>query len=619
MVEYKCTCFSLRIPMAICIAIAALLVLHSYSFAGESDEQDYEYEESIEYTIDDNSKEYGLQSDINIRFKYLSESQTRISTFNIHQGSFDIVKDIYAKFNDEYISDIKQVRPEDEDIFISDYMIHKITLPAKAHINDEVTYQYHRDYQDASFLPLIYVPNYRTLTSLTITYNHPENMRVEFQTFFPADTVPMKISYPKEGVTIVRFAGLSRRKILSYFPFNSSHAIVMPKLIVGTKHINPTSPADFCKWYARMLPADSLLAKLDLSELHHILDKASTLRAKVTALYDFVKSNVRYIAEEESLGAIVPRRPDIVLNRRYGDCKDKAMLVSALAKFFGLDVRMAIVSTEPEAEFNGNIHCAMFNHAICTSMIDGERIFFDPTHRYCEFGNLPEGDIEGPAIIVDSNAAEFISSIRAPHQLTSLEVKIIGSADTPAQCQASIILRNSYFWNALYAQSSLSPKDLRNYLSTLISRSFQKIKIDSLTITGNSDSEMTLSAYADLSSFIISSPLKKYVPHIPFRLLDNDMMERGTDSQPIYLDNRSNYKLQIELDMKGLNSTTEQFKFGSSATSFLSGSLTTSQGKAMFNYEYCLPFKKYELEEKRRLLELCKQAFSAKKNMFIFQ
>lgn len=94
----------------------------------------------------------------------------------------------------------------------------------------------------------------------------------------------------------------------------------------------------------------------------------------------FVQSEVRYLSLSEGVHTVRPRPPEVVLERRFGDCKDKAALLVALLSRLGLRAHPVLVSS-----WRGDQLLAMlpspgvFDHAIVVAEVDGKRIFVDPT------------------------------------------------------------------------------------------------------------------------------------------------------------------------------------------------------------------------------------------------
>jgi hypothetical protein len=88
-------------------------------------------------------------------------------------------------------------------------------------------------------------------------------------------------------------------------------------------------------------------------------------RQLVERLLAFARRDVRYVAVEIGIGGYRPASPEDVLARRWGDCKDKAMLLVDLLAAVGIDGRLVLVRLDDE----GTIDAAFpspdqFNHAI---------------------------------------------------------------------------------------------------------------------------------------------------------------------------------------------------------------------------------------------------------------
>ena len=92
---------------------------------------------------------------------------------------------------------------------------------------------------------------------------------------------------------------------------------------------------------------------------------AETELAIVKAVYDFVVSQTRYVGLEFGIHGYKPYRVDQILQRRFGDCKDKASLMHALLASVGIDSRLVLLrmrklGSMPERPAS----LAIFNHAI---------------------------------------------------------------------------------------------------------------------------------------------------------------------------------------------------------------------------------------------------------------
>lgn len=124
---------------------------------------------------------------------------------------------------------------------------------------------------------------------------------------------------------------------------------------------------------------------------------------RMLAVLRFVQGEIRYLAVSIGPGSHAPSGPERVLERRFGDCKDKARLMVAMLSALGIEARAALVATERERGI-GDLQPSpgVFDHVIVRARVGGREFWLDPTRP------PQEGDSEhvrqadyGLALIVD--------------------------------------------------------------------------------------------------------------------------------------------------------------------------------------------------------------------------
>src|SRR5256712_13765160 len=73
-------------------------------------------------------------------------------------------------------------------------------------------------------------------------------------------------------------------------------------------------------------------------------------QARIRAVYDYVVSRTRYVALEFGIHGFKPYPVEMVLTRRFGDCKDKESLMHAMPESQGTDSRLALFRTQRMAK-----------------------------------------------------------------------------------------------------------------------------------------------------------------------------------------------------------------------------------------------------------------------------
>jgi tetratricopeptide (TPR) repeat protein/transglutaminase-like putative cysteine protease len=114
---------------------------------------------------------------------------------------------------------------------------------------------------------------------------------------------------------------------------------------------------------------------------------------------------IRYTGVELGQGGIVPRTPAETLRRKFGDCKDKAVLLIAALRALDIPAYAALLNAgddqqDVEQELPG---FGGFNHAIV--VVPGTpSIWIDPTDRFARAGELPTDDQGRLALIASPTA-----------------------------------------------------------------------------------------------------------------------------------------------------------------------------------------------------------------------
>ncbi|MGM9489031.1 DUF3857 domain-containing protein [Ideonella sp. YS5] len=102
--------------------------------------------------------------------------------------------------------------------------------------------------------------------------------------------------------------------------------------------------------------------------------------ARLLAALNYVQSQVRYLGIEVGPGSHAPNPPETVLERRYGDCKDKTLLTVALLRGLGIAADPALVSTPSrEAIELDQPSPGSFNHVLVRARLGDRLYWLDPT------------------------------------------------------------------------------------------------------------------------------------------------------------------------------------------------------------------------------------------------
>jgi transglutaminase-like putative cysteine protease len=119
------------------------------------------------------------------------------------------------------------------------------------------------------------------------------------------------------------------------------------------------------------------------AEVARLRAKGGTAEDTLLEATRFVQDEIRYLGLEIGLGGHKPSAPSIVLERRFGDCKDKSVLLISILTALGFDARPALVNTSDTRLLDDTLPSPFaFDHAIVRVTVGGESHFIDATVSY---------------------------------------------------------------------------------------------------------------------------------------------------------------------------------------------------------------------------------------------
>ena len=97
----------------------------------------------------------------------------------------------------------------------------------------------------------------------------------------------------------------------------------------------------------------------------------------------FVQDKIRYLGIEDGLNSYSPTAPSKIFQRRFGDCKDKTILLCAFLKELSVKAYPVLVSTDYLHKVEEMLPSPyVFDHVIVQFRVDGKTYWVDPTQTY---------------------------------------------------------------------------------------------------------------------------------------------------------------------------------------------------------------------------------------------
>lgn len=194
---------------------------------------------------------------------------------------------------------------------------------------------------------------------------------------------------------------------------------------------------DIGSWYLELIKGRRDATPAIHAKVLELTQAAQTPLEKLQALARFVQQNIRYVAIELGIGGQQPHAAGETYAKRYGDCKDKVTLLSAMLKEVGIDSYYVVIHTQrgfvtPQTPPN-----LSFNHVILAIRLPGDvkdarlqvvqqhprlgsLLFFDPTDDVVPLGQLAGGLQANTGLLVTPEGGELVTLPRLPVAASSI-------------------------------------------------------------------------------------------------------------------------------------------------------------------------------------------------------
>ena len=247
--------------------------------------------------------------------------------------------------------------------------------------------------------------------------------------------------------------------------------------------------SEVSRWTNTLYEPQVIVDDAVAAKAQELTANAKTELDKIRAIAGFVQ-NLQYISIDIGVGSgngYRPRPSNLVLNRGYGDCKDKANLMRALLKSLKIEAYpIAIFSGDPTFVREEWASPAQFNHCIIAVRIAdstdaptvikhaalGRLLIFDATDPYTTLGDLPDYLQGSFGLIIAGENGGLAKMPVTPSEANLLDRTIEASITAEGTVEGKIIEKStgqsSSFERALLR--SLSATDYNKMLEGWLTR-----------------------------------------------------------------------------------------------------------------------------------------------------
>ena len=228
---------------------------------------------------------------------------------------------------------------------------------------------------------------------------------------------------------------------------------------------------------------------------------------RAAAALDFVQAEIRYTSIAFGESSHRPASPDEVLKRRYGDCKDKSMLLVSLYRAAGLDARPALLSVSFDHGLADWLPAPTpFDHAIVELHLQGGTYWLDPTAHQKPSNIVNVGRLHGgrDALVASSTTGNLQQIEQSAPDLYSITEQVhLQSFEGPALLERLVTLSGAPAESMRWNIAQVPAEEFRRNILNLIRRAYGPAEwAKDLAVDDDTDrNQLTLRETVKLTSY----------------------------------------------------------------------------------------------------------------------
>ena len=211
---------------------------------------------------------------------------------------------------------------------------------------------------------------------------------------------------------------------------------------------------------------------------------------KVKRIFYWVKDNIKYIAFENGYEGFIPREAALVCKRKFGDCKDMASIISAMANYAGVkSVTVSWIGTRDIPYSYEELSTpAVDNHMIAVYNDNGNYVFLDATDRETRYG-IPTAFIQGKEALISNGDTYKIINVPIVAAENNEAVEVVKlSLDKEKIIGSGSVSYNGYSRSNILAQiGDASNKTRFEMIKSLVLKGSNKFHLKDYTEANVSD------------------------------------------------------------------------------------------------------------------------------------
>lgn len=494
---------------------------------------------------------------------FLTDKDLRHASESIHYSDFSSIEDIVAetrvfnKRNKAQRIPVEEISTQDvmvSGIFYGDYKKKSFVFPAVQ--QGALTYlSYSEVIKDPRMLGSFYFNSYVPLINAEYSVSFPENVSVSYQLIgentdqiaFSESAANGQKTYTWRANDMQKYERESGALSRNYYNPHIILRIDRIKRDAEEERIL-SDVTDLYRWYSSLVQE---INQTDQNELKQIVadlvEGVSDEREKTRILYQWVQSNISYVAFEDGMGGFIPRDAAAVCTKKYGDCKDMANILREMLTYADVEAYLTWIGTREKPYSYRDVPTPVVdNHMITAVKLDGKIQFFDATGTHTPFG-YPTSMIQGKEALVGINADSF-EIIKVP-VMEMKQNRLVDSSFLSLEA-GNVIGRGYQLMTGYqkvdleYSRYRIDGQDEKLFMNDYLTKGKDNFQLDDFKITGLGDQNLDGEISYDFR-------IPSYAKTVSNRIYVNLNLDRPLQASAIDIEQR---RYGREIDYKYLDS-----------------------------------------------------------------
>jgi transglutaminase-like putative cysteine protease len=237
---------------------------------------------------------------------------------------------------------------------------------------------------------------------------------------------------------------------------------------------------------------------------------------KIKSIFYWVKDNIKYIAFENGYEGFIPREASLICQRKFGDCKDMASIITAMAKYANVkNVNVSWIGTrEIPYSYNELATPAVDNHMIAVYKKGEEYIFLDATDKETLYG-IPTAFIQGKeALYGDGENYKIIPVPIVPAEKNEVNEQVKLTIEKDKLVGSGVVQFNGYSRsNILSRMGDATNKTRFEMIKSLVLKGNNKFNLKDFTEENikDRDKPYQINYNFDLGNYIVKADKEIYM------------------------------------------------------------------------------------------------------------